>query len=791
MSSATQAQSSCADVLAAARRFRALGFSVIPVDHPAATKEQDLQRIGKVPAIGSWKAFQTAPASDDNLRSWFSNRRLRNIGIVTGAVSGIVVVDTDNAEAEGWAAHNLPPTPLVTKTAKGFHRFYRHPKHPVKTAAHIEVDAGLTLDVRGDGGFVVAPGSVHSSGVTYLELSDWPQDLSSVPIFNPSWLERIRRPANTSAARPKQNAPLRLASSNTTTRARRYMGGVPPAIQGQGGDAHTYRVACILVWDFALSKAEAWPLFQEWNRGCQPPWSDADLEAKLDRALKYGTGALGSKLDSDRYESGRQVRYNGSEAPTAEAAEVTAAPVVDGAPDGQSRVFANSDSGNAEFFASRNRNHLRYLYSRKAWFVWNGHRWRQDDDGEVGRLAKSAIRARLHLAADLEDACDRKPSAKWAFTSEAKGRLDALLSLARMERPLAESGRGFDEDPWLLGVPNGVLDLETGTLRPGERDDRITMSCAVPYDADAVCPRWEQVIADIFPTDELRRYFHKSVGYSLTGFTSEQCLWILHGTGGNGKSLVMNTIRETLGDYGYVMPFSTIEQWGRSSIPTDLAALVGRRFVVASETNEGSLLNEARVKSLTGSDPITARRLYQDEFTFQPVGKFWLAVNHRPRVKDNSPGFWRRVRLVPFEKRFPLNAALPYELQAERAGILRWAVAGCLLWLAEGLQAPAEVLAATHEFEADSDPLRDFLEQECVLEPSAETGAAELYGLYKRWADRCGLSDRERFSSTLFGRRIGDRFKKRRTAQGVFYEGVAPARNEGFSLTNAEFNDAL
>ncbi len=192
-----------------------------------------------------------------------------------------------------------------------------------------------------------------------------------------------------------------------------------------------------------------------------------------------------------------------------------------------------------------------------------------------------------------------------------------MLALAQDFRPIADTGGGWDADPWLLGVPNGVVDLRTGELRPGRREDRITMQTAVPYDPEATCPRWKQFLVEIFADDEeLIGFVQRAVGYSITGITSEQCLLVLYGTGANGKGTLTITLKFVLGDYAWNMPFSTIEMRNRAAIPNDLAALVGRRFVMASETNDGARLNEARVKALTGCDPITARFLHAEFFTF-------------------------------------------------------------------------------------------------------------------------------------------------------------------------------
>jgi len=440
-------------------------------------------------------------------------------------------------------------------------------------------------------------------------------------------------------------------------------------------------------------------------------------------------------------------------------------------------MFNNTDSGNAEYFADRHADDVRYDHQRGRWLVWTKHRWQPDVDGQIRRLAKAAMRERFRDAGTLDDPDARARAARWAIASESKSKLDALIALAQAERSIADPGTTWDADPWLLAAPNGVIDLRTGTRRDGRRNDRITMQVGVVFEPDATCQRWNRFLDEIFDGDtELISFVHRAVGYSLSGDTSEQCLFLGYGTGSNGKGTLINTLKEILGDYGSNMPFSTIEMHQRSAIPNDLAALVGRRLVIAAETNDGTRLNEARVKALTGCDPVTARFLHREFFTFEPVAKFWLSVNHKPVVRDDSHGFWRRIRLIPFLKTFPVNNALKVELAAEMPGILAWAVRGCLEWQRQGLNAPAAVLNATRAYERDSDPLAMFLEEACVTNTEYEVGATDLFQHYKSWADRHSLTDRERLTATMFGRKLGERFTKGSdTANRVIYKGLKRA----------------
>jgi len=353
-------------------------------------------------------------------------------------------------------------------------------------------------------------------------------------------------------------------------------------------------------------------------------------------------------------------------------------------------------------------------------------------------MAKEATRARFASAAKLGNDTERGEGLKWAIKSESRYCLQAALELAKHTSPIADSGHNWDSDPFLMSVDNGVLDLRTGDPRPARSGDRITLHSSVEYDPSARCPRFEQFLNQIFLEDaELIRFVQSAVGYSLTGVVSEQCLFLCYGEGGNGKSKFLETVRWIMGDYAHNLPFSAFELKARSSVPNDIAGIVGKRFVTAVETGDNVAFNEGRVKALTGGDQTTARFLYQEHFSFDPTAKFWLAFNHKPRVSDDSHGFWRRVRLIPFSARFDgvdEDKLLGAKLQAEAAGILAWAVRGCLLWQSEGLGLPLAVREATTLYRRENDSLAMFIEDCYDRCPDCVVASAELLRDYRAWA---------------------------------------------------------
>ncbi|MEP7307652.1 MAG: phage/plasmid primase, P4 family [Acidobacteriota bacterium] len=438
---------------------------------------------------------------------------------------------------------------------------------------------------------------------------------------------------------------------------------------------------------------------------------------------------------------------------------------------------ARTDASHAQRFAEAYGGiQVVHNHRRNNWLIFQDPLWRPDTDGAIYRLALEFVRGRQASALDLSDLKLKERVLKFTIAAESKPNLDRLVSLAKNFPPIADAGDRWDCDDWLTGAPNGVLDWRTGRLRPGDPADRITKSLGVPFDPAATAPRWTQFIDQVFDGDrELIGFIHRYLGYACTGITREQVLALFWGAGGNGKGVLMHLVAHVLGDYFSNMSFSTIELKQRATIPSDLAALEGKRLVTASESGEVRL-NEPRVKALTGSDPVTARYLYGEQFTFTPTAKFILATNTKPIVADNSHGFWRRLKLVPFTRCFEGSARdehLEDHLKAhEGSGILNWLIAGCLDWQRDGLGEPAAVRDATDEYRTDSDPLADFIAECCESAVTAVTRGSELFEAYGKWADRQRLSRAERLNAKDFGRRMAERFNRRHTNTGKVYEGV-------------------
>lgn len=439
--------------------------------------------------------------------------------------------------------------------------------------------------------------------------------------------------------------------------------------------------------------------------------------------------------------------------------------------------------GNGERFVDNFGGLVRYCYELDTWLIWTGKLWSMDAKAAVEAMSKRTARLilrEMELAMEQAEAEGQTPEEieaiekayKAHYRSAARaGGVSDTLKMAQSEPGVKVMVRQLDADPMLLNVANGTIDLRDGSLRPHRRGDGVTKIAPVTFDPDASCGRWMEFLDRIFDGDEeLIAFIQRAVGYSLTGVVTEQCLFFLHGTGQNGKSVFVQTLLHVLGDYGQKAPTEMIMKQERSSAGAatpDMARLRGARLVVAAELEENQRLGEARVKDLTGSDRIVARHLYREPIEFDPTHKLWIYGNHKPAIRGTDDGIWRRIRLVPFTVRIPDEEKDPdliYKLQAERDGILAWAVRGCVEWRESGLRLPYVVAQATSAYRNESDRLGDFLDECCVVEPLARAGKSELYAAYEAWCRQSGehAMSKKRLGIQLAERGFGEERDKRR-----------------------------
>ncbi len=402
-----------------------------------------------------------------------------------------------------------------------------------------------------------------------------------------------------------------------------------------------------------------------------------------------------------------------------------------------------SDLGNARRLVAHHGENLRYCHDWGRWLIWRDGLWQQDTTGEVERCAKSTIKCMYAEAGDLADGQRRAKLVKHALRSEAAYRIGAMVQLAQTEPGISVTSENLDSDPLLLNCLNGTIDLRTGKLLAHDRQNLCTKQVPVAFDPQATCPTWTAFLNRIMDGNRsLIGFLQRAMGYALTGRTNEQVLFLLHGTGANGKSTFVETARSVFGDYAEQADFGTFLTGKNEGGPrNDIARLKGARFVSAVEAGQGRQLAETIIKQVTGGDKITARFLYHEFFEFFPQFKLFLVANHKPQVAGTEEAIWRRIRLVPFTVTIPdeeRDTELLEKLQRELPGILAWAVRGCLKWQEDGLGEPNEVVEATAAYRTEMDVFAGFFDDACVRDPRKTIPAGVLFEKYVEWCQDNG-----------------------------------------------------
>jgi putative DNA primase/helicase len=434
----------------------------------------------------------------------------------------------------------------------------------------------------------------------------------------------------------------------------------------------------------------------------------------------------------------------------------------------------------------------RYLYHIESgmWLMWNGTVWDPDEVNRVDRDMLAVAMARLDATAKINDdplafklSGDPRDSQKKAIGAALKlqniqGR-QAALNSAKSNPRFARTAADFDQHDLLLACANGVIDLETGELRHGRREDMLTIQSPTIWEPGADASSWVKFLKDIFKSNpELVDFMQVLVGYSLTGLTVEEILLILHGTGRNGKGTLLRVLIAMLGRYGATTEFSTLiqDRDGSKSPRNDIAAIAGKRFVSAQESKQGAQLDESLVKSLTGGDMITARFLHKEFFTFRPTWKIWLATNHKPEIKGSDVGIWSRPRLIPFCESFEgrEDKGLKQRLlaPAQLSAVLKWAVDGCRIYLREGLKAPACVTAATAAYRHEQNVITRFIDERCKrVDSGLSIRARDLYLGFIEWTKLEEIAEPP--SEKSFGLAMAELgLQKVRRSAGIIYPGI-------------------
>ena len=419
--------------------------------------------------------------------------------------------------------------------------------------------------------------------------------------------------------------------------------------------------------------------------------------------------------------------------------------------DCNARPSGFTDEGLALRFTDQHADTLRYVAGWGRWMEWTGTVWKTDGTLHVFDLSRAVCRL-----ASTE--CNEGRVA--AAVASAKT-VAAVERLTKADRHHAATVEQWDADPWLLNTPGGTVDLRTGKMRRHRPEDYLTKATAVAPGGD--CPLWLGFLNRITAMDlELQAYLQRMAGYALTGSIREHALFFGYGTGANGKGVTINTVSGIMGDYAAIATMETFTASQSDRHPTDLAMLRGARLVTAQETEEGRRWAESRIKAMTGGDPITARFMRQDFFTYIPCFKLLIAGNHRPALRGVDEAIRRRMNLIPFSVRIPpeeRDADLPEKLVVEWPGILKWAIEGCLEWQRIGLAPPAAVTEATAEYLAAEDAPSNWLAECCIQHGTLHSSSSDLFKSWKAWAEATGEfpGSQKGFTQKLVGKGFGQR----------------------------------
>jgi len=647
-----------------------------------------------------WKEFQTRYPTDEELEKWFSDGK-SNIAIVTGPISGIAVLDIDGEEGqESIKKYNLfiPPTPCV-KTGKGYHYYFKY-----QDGVRNFTKRYPGIDLRGEGGYVVAPPSIHPSGMKYEWLIPLTEGIAELP----SWI-------------------LETEEKKIETRIEGWVEELLKGVEeGQRNDALARLAGHYFGKKLSLEETKA--ILLDWNRRNKPPLDDEEVIRTVESIYKTDLKNKESKEEAIKPET-----------------VIT----VDG--------FRSTDFWNSENFVKKYKGKLLHCEQWGSWLSYKDGKWTKDNINETQGLAKKIILSYYQQASQMEEEDkERKRLARHTLKSETQRAVSSMIELSKSD--LAIAPEAFNKEPYIVNLKNGTLNLKTMEFWEHRPEDLLTKQMNVNYNPQAICPKWLNFLDKIFDhNQELIEYAQKAVGYSLTGDTGEDCLFTLYGTGQNGKTTFVKTLEDIWGDYAVDTPTETLLSKEREGISNDIARLAGARLVIAIEAQEGRRLNEALIKKLTGRDTMSARFLHHEFFEFETTFKIFIATNHKPVVRENSLAFWRRMRVLPFIVQIPDEEVIPnYEkiLLQEREGIFNWALEGFLKWQDKKLNIPEIVKGATQEYKDEMDVLAEFIEEKCIEGPTPRATTKDLYDTYCKW---CEENNEKPMSKQAFSRRLEER----------------------------------
>ncbi len=744
----------------AAFDYNDAGFAILPV------------KTNKRPDIEAWTHYQETKPSQSEIRGWFNGSKPETTGIaiIAGKVSGNAeVIDVDAKYDRtgslmedfcGLVKEHLPdlfPKLVIAKTVnKGFHVLFRVPVEKIqgnkklasRPATSDESATGdkvkVLIETRGEGGYFVAAPTVGY---------EWMQGtFKEIPLITASERETLFTIARSFDQTPVKTAP----GEKNEQKAYAAVSGEVSPFDDYNARADVPKLLTTHGWIHVYQRGES---IHYKRPGTTDSATSANFHTELRIFYVFST--------STEFEAGRgfnpvgvytQLEHGGDYSAASRALyadgygsrrKAKEPKVADaGFTDDATKDFFTdahlTDTGNGECFAAEFSEKYRHERTNGRWLRWDGTIWKSDADGSVDVDVLKTIRKRqtLALTGDAQSS-DKLKSLNYLIRCEDMRNRKNIKAAAELLREFVTTIDDYDANTNLASTKNGTLDLTDGSFRPAERGDYITHQLGTFYDPAAHCPRWIQFQNEVFSKDaELVRWMQKVAGYSLTGDTSEQIMFLLYGYGKNGKTVYINTLQALIGTYAGSASFKAFDADKQSEQTNDIAALKGKRFVSVAESAADKKLNEPLIKRLTGGDSITCRFLHKEFFEYTPQFKLFLASNHKPVITQSDFGIWRRVKLVPFTQNFTgrEDRQLESKLKLELPGILNWALEGLKMWRAEGLDGiPTSVRKATEKYKSDSDTIGQWLELRTGIAPHKDVSASIAYQDYRDWCNDNGF----------------------------------------------------
>jgi putative DNA primase/helicase len=776
--------------------------------------------VGKHPAIGQWND----KATDDRylVSTWWDQNPDYNIGVFC-APSGFLVIDIDPRSDgensfeifENLVDGNLPPTVealtgeynIGGKVVRGRHLYYKCSPDE-QLVGNLQKSGLKGIDIKHNGYVLISP-SRHFSGNIYdwkpghapweLEMAEAPEELlealrkgnkksGSSSYGDGTWdwmtgleyrgekvnIEKFIEEGIDEGSRAVDIYKLGCALANkygTSSDARMMVETmmirfnyekVRPPMELEGPNSLLMHVRRAM--DFVAENPKTdrmWPGLSDWEQGQK--WAEQSQNegvSKSEQSKPTNYGDAISQLVSD----GLSVRDASSNGNIDIPSDVDAVSEDDGGIPGKRTL---TDVGNGRRLVDAYGSAIRYSVGL-GWFHWNGTYWKPDQEElEMSELAK---RISPMIAAETanwgeSDQQKKQDLVKWANQAKSNTRLSGMVRSAISDPRIIVGVEQWDGDLNLLGVANGVIDLRTGELVKGKPELYITKRAPVAYTPGIRNVRWEQFIDFATGGDkELQDWIQRAVGYSLTGMSNQDVLFLVYGPAGSGKNTFVETVVEALGteQYAGTLPSEMLAaaNSNNSSHQYYLAELRGKRMIWVDELPESERINENQIKQLTGSSTIQGRSPGEKPFTFKAQGKLWVTTNHRPIINDEA--MWRRLRPIPWsyvaENPDPDLKAYLADPEGGLPAVLAWAVEGAIKYLNSGARDPlgwcAAVKDAAEIYRKNEDRIGMFLDEETLESEGASISVKSLYSVYRMWSEERG----ERPLSQIgFQRKLSDR----------------------------------